>query len=171
VRVGIAELYVHGDRSSQRSDTEPTPMQVVRQVDVVEGMGIRQDVRFFRPPDPGRERPRQVSLIDEGTIWRHEALFGPIERSFIKSQIILAGDVFLPSLVDAVLVFEGGARMALSFAREPCYAMDLIKPGLRKAMENGQQGVLARVTASGTIHVGHAVDVVPSPDLQPVTLR
>jgi hypothetical protein len=98
-----------------------------------------------------------VSLIDEGTIWRHERVFGPIERSLIKAQIVLAGDLFLPRLIGRRLVFEGGAELVVSLAREPCFAMDLIAAGLREAMQGGQQGALGQVTRTGVIKVGQRV--------------
>jgi hypothetical protein len=165
VKTSVANLYIHGLRSSQEGDTAPTPMLAMRQVEAVEGWGLRQDVRYFRPPDPGRERPRQVSLIDEGTIWRHEAVFGTIDRSAIKAQIILTGDVFLPDLLGAVLTFQGGAELTLCLFRKPCFAMDLIATGLREAMKDGNQGALARVTCSGVIAVGQEVRIVPATEV------
>jgi hypothetical protein len=153
----VAAIYIHGDRSSRPEDTEPTPMLAVHEVEAVEGRGLRQDRRYFRRGDPGRDRLRQVSLIDEGTIRRHEAAFGPLNRSFIKSQIILSGDIFLPEMIGATLSFEGGAELVLSIPREPCFAMDFIAEGLREAMQGGQQGALARVTRSGIITAGQRV--------------
>jgi hypothetical protein len=153
----VVGLYVHGMRSSQPEDTAPTSMLAMPRVDAVEDMGLRQDERYFRRPDPGRNRLRQVSLIDEGTIWRHEAIFGPIDRALIKAQVILAGDVFLPDMLGAVLSFEDGAELTLAKYREPCFAMDLIAPGLRRAMQDRQQGALARVTRSGVISIGQRV--------------
>jgi hypothetical protein len=158
----VSNLYIHGLRSSEDDDTEPTPMLAMPQVDAVLSRGIQQDKRYFRPPDPGRERPRQVSLIDEGTIWRHEAAFGPIDRRFIKSQIVLSGEVFLPDLLGWKLSFEEGAELTLSIYRKPCFAMDLISPGLRESMKEGRQGALARVTRSGVIRVGQRVEILPA---------
>ena len=156
----VVSLYVHGDRPTRREDTEPTPMLAMPRVEAVEDLGLRQDRRYFRPGDPGRERKRQVSLIDEGTIRRLEQQFGPIDRSLIKAQIVLEGDVFLPGMLGSTLRFEGGAELALTIARRPCYAMDLIKSGLREAMEEDQQGALASVTRTGTIAVGNAVRIL-----------
>src|SRR5690348_5659391 len=98
IRTSVAALFTHGDRSSRPEDSGPTPMLSTERFEAVTGRGIRQDRRFFRPADIGRDRKRQVSLIDEGTIKRHEARFGPIERRFIKAQIILEGDVHLSDL-------------------------------------------------------------------------
>jgi hypothetical protein len=156
----IVGLYIHGDISTRPEDRAPTPMLAMPSLDLVEHRGIKQDRRFFRPINPGRKR--QVSLIDEGTIHRHEAVFGPINRSFIKSQIILAGDLRLPDLLGSVLVFQTGAEITLAIGREPCYAMDLIAPGLRAAMEDGEQGALGKITRSGIISLGDRVSVMPA---------
>lgn len=135
-------------------------MLAMPSLELVEHRGILQDARFFRPADPTRKR--QVSLIDEGTIGRHEALFGPINRAFIKSQVVLAGDVRLPDLLGAALVFESGAEIVLSVHREPCFAMNLIAPGLQQAMRDGEQGALGKVTRSGIIAVGDRVTIMPA---------
>ena len=156
----IAALYIHGDVGTRPEDTAPTPMLSMPSLELVEHRGIKQDRRFFRPANPARKR--QVSIIDEGTILRHEAVFGPINRSFVKSQVILTGEMQLPDLLGAVLVFQSGAEISLAIAREPCYAMDLIAPGLRAAMENGDQGALGKVTRSGLVAVGERVNVVPA---------
>jgi hypothetical protein len=159
VNTTVVGLYIHGARSTEPDDVRPTPMLAMPSVDAVEGLGLRQDIRYFRPGDPGRERSRQVSLIDEGTIWRHEAVFGPIDRAALKAQIILAGDVFLPGMLGAVLSFADGAELTLSIMRRPCYAMDLIAPGLKQAMQDGRQGAMARITASGAIRLGQRVTI------------
>jgi hypothetical protein len=156
----IAALYIHGDISTRPEDVAPTPMLAMPSLDLVEHRGIRQDRRFFRPANPARKR--QVSLIDEGTIQRHEAVFGSINRAFIKSQIILAGDIRLPELLGCVLNFESGAEVSLAVPREPCYAMDLIAQGLREAMQHGEQGALGKVTRSGVVSVGDRVTVTPA---------
>ena len=162
IQTTVAALFVHGDRSSRPEDTKPTPMLSRREVEAVEGCGLRQDRRYFTAGDPGRERKRQVSLIDEGTISRHEAVFGPIAWNTIKSQLVLSGDVHLPDLIGATLTFESGAQLTIAIPRDPCFAMDLIAPGVREAMQGGHQGALARVTSSGIIAAGMAVTVSPA---------
>lgn len=162
IQTSVAALFIHGDRSSRPEDTAPTPMLSLTEVEAVDGCGLRQDRRYFTAGDPGRERVRQVSLIDEGTIQRHEAKFGPIPWNTIKAQIVLSGDVHLSDLVGATITFESGAELTISRHRDPCFAMDLIATGLREAMQNGEQGALARVTATGIIAVGMAATVVPA---------
>lgn len=156
--VRVAALYIHGDRPSRPEDDGPLPMLSMPELDLVEGCGARQDPRYFRPPDPGRIRKRQVSVIDEETIRRHEERFGPIPWNLVKSQVVLAGDCALPDLIGRVIQFDDGPAIEVSVARVPCFAMDFIHPGLKDAMESGRQGVLAMVVASGTLrrgHVGH----------------
>src|SRR5437868_11516730 len=137
IHASVAELFIHGDRSSRPQDIGPTPMLSMQRVEAVAGRGIRQDERFFRPADIGRDRKRQVSLIDEGTIGRLEAQFGPIDRRFIKAQIVLSGDVRLPDFLGWVLELQDGPQLALALERDPCYAMDLISAGMKDAMEGG----------------------------------
>ena len=75
----------------------------------------------------------------------------------MKSQIILAGDIRLSDLLGKELIIgEGEEAAVLQFTikRDPCFAMDLIVPGLREAMKHGEQGALARVLRGGTICVG-----------------
>lgn len=157
ISTSVAALFIHGDHSSRPEDGKPTPMLSMQRVEAVTGRGIRQDRRFFRPANIGRERKRQVSLIDEGTIRRHEARFGAIERRFIKVQIVLADDIRLPDFIGCILEFERGPQLVLALHREPCYAMDFIAPGLKDAMEDGEQGALAQVLSDGEIWVGQRV--------------
>ena len=54
------------------------------------------------------------------------------------------------------------ANVTIAIPRDPCFAMDLIAPGVREAMQGGHQGALARVTSSGIIAAGMAVTVSPA---------
>jgi len=155
----IAKLFVHGPRSTRPEDSAPTAMLAVANVEAVVGMGLREDVRYYRRAPDAKERKRQVSLIDEGTISRLEASFGQIPHEFVKAQIVLAGEVDLPRLVGSILRFESGVELEIAVERKPCYAMDLIHSGLREAMEGGRQGALGRVTIGGRLAVGDAVTV------------
>jgi MOSC domain-containing protein YiiM len=72
--------------------------------------------------------------------------------------------VRLPDLLDHELIFGEGEEatiLQLTIRRDPCEAMDLITPGLREAMKNGEQGALARVVRGGRITVGQTVTVSP----------
>lgn len=155
----VAGLYVHGPRGTRPEDADTTPMLTVSSVEAVDGMGLREDSRYFRKPPDDHERKRQVSLIDEGTIRRLESQLSPMPRELIKAQIILEGEILLPALVGHSLVFPSGAVLTVAVERKPCFAMDLIAPGLREAMQNSQQGALARVTVSGFISLGDEIAI------------
>lgn len=159
----VHALFLHGPHPTRPGDVSPTPMIAIERVEVVAGKGLRGDRRFLRATRrDGSENLRQVSLIDEGTLARHEARFGPIPRELVKSQIVLAGELRLSDLTGQRITFGEGAEAAvlqLTIPRQPCFAMDLIAPGLRAAMEDGEQGALARVIAGGVIAVGQAVTV------------
>jgi len=162
METSVARLFIHGPKSTRPDDVAPTPMAAVGSVEAVEGMGLREDARYFRRTTDAHDRKRQVSLIDEATVWDLERSFGPIPPEFIKAQIVLSGEIHLPSLVGSRLRFEGGSELRISIPRIPCYAMDLIHSGLRLAMEGGRQGALARVTVSGPIVVGQTVSLEAS---------
>jgi hypothetical protein len=160
----VAGLYLHGPRPSQPGDTEPTPMIAVPEVTALAGKGLADSPeRHLRAPLPdGREHNRQVSLIDEGTLIRHRARFGPFSDAVVKSQIVLSGSVNLPELLGRELVFGAGEEavvLHLSIRRDPCEEMDLIASGLREAMRHGQQGALARVVRGGRIVLGQIVTI------------
>jgi hypothetical protein len=161
----VVALYLHGLRATMEGDTAPTPMITVAQVTALAGNGLAGDTRYLRATRrDGRENLRQVSLIDEGTLARHAARFGAFPWEYVKSQIVLAGDLRLPDQLGWRLVFgegEAAAVLQLTIRRDPCGAMDLIVPGLREAMELGEQGALARVLQGGLIAVGQQVLLLP----------
>ena len=157
----VQALYLHGPRPSRPDDLDPTPMVAVARTMALTGLGLEGDERYLNPTRKnGSENLRQVSLIDAGTLGRHEARFGPFPWEFVKSQIVLAGSLRLPDLLGRRLVFgegEEAAILELTIHRQPCYAMDLIHPGLKTAMEHGEQGALARVVRGGELRVGMTV--------------
>jgi hypothetical protein len=144
-------------------DTEPTPMIAVDEVEAITSIGLRGEPRYMRSTRrDGVENKRQVSVIDEGTLNRHRAQFGEFPLEFVKSQIVLAGDVRLPDFLGREVVFGEGddaVILQLTIKRDPCEAMDLITPGLRGAMAGGEQGALARVLRGGRIVLGQRVTI------------
>ena len=159
----VSALYLHGPRASAPDDTAPTPMIAVTEIMALMGLGLAGDVRFLKPTRRnGSENLRQVSVIDAGTLARHESRFGVIPWEVVKSQIVLAGDFRLPDRLGSRLIFgegDGAAILELTIPRQPCFAMDLIYHGLKDAMEQGEQGALARVARGGPIRVGMTVSV------------
>ena len=159
----VRALYLHGPRASVEGDIAPTPMIAVAEVEAVDGKGLAGARRHLRATRrDGKENPRQVSLIDEATLERHAARFGSFPWEFVKSQIVLEGAVDLPSLLGHRIVFgegEDAVLLELTIRRDPCFAMDLIVPGLREAMKGGAQGALARVLRGGMIRMGQQVTI------------
>jgi hypothetical protein len=165
ITTSVVALYLHGPRPTREGDTAPTPMITVAQVEAVAGKGLAGDTRYLRATRrDGRENLRQVSLIDEGTLAWHAARFGAFLWEYVKSQIVLAGDVRLPDRLGWRLVFgvgDAASVLQLTIRRDPCGAMDLIVPGLREAMQHGEEGALARVLQGGLIAVGQQVLLLP----------
>lgn len=159
----VSALFLHSPRGAQRDDTTPIAMIPVPHVEAVTATGLRGDKRFFhKTRRDGRENLRQVSLIDEGTLERLRERCGPVPTEMVKSQIVLAGSVRLTDLLGRTLTFGPGEEapvLQLTIKRDPCYIMDIITPGLQKAMENGEQGALARVVRGGLIMVGQSVTI------------
>jgi hypothetical protein len=160
----VLALFVHGPRQTMPGDTEPTPMIGVPEVEALAGLGLQgEPPRHLRRLADGRESKRQVSLIDEGTLRRHRRQFGEFPLAVVKSQVVLEGDLYLPDLLGRLIVFgeaPGAAVLELTIRRDPCEAMDLIASGLRRAMQDGEQGALARVVCGGRIVVGQTVKVL-----------
>ncbi|HVC82738.1 MAG TPA: MOSC domain-containing protein [Chloroflexota bacterium] len=163
ITTSVRALFLHGPRASEPTDPAPTPMIAVARTMALTGLGLEGDDRYLSATRRnGSENLRQVSLIDEGTLARLIDRFGPFPLEFVKSQIVLAGDIRLSDCLGHRIRFgegEDAVILELTIHRQPCYAMDLIHPGLKAAMENGEQGALARVLRGGLIEVGMPVTV------------
>ena len=119
--------------------------------------GIRENKRYFGGVNYGKPSKRQVTLIEREVIQEHaDALqhpgFAPGE---VRSNIETTG-VDLVSLIGR-RVQVGEAVLEFVEARTPCGKMDALASGLRNLMENGRQGVIARVVCDGIVCVGDAV--------------
>src|SRR5438445_377549 len=114
VTTTVRALFLHGPRPTMDGDTEPTPMIAVDEVEAITGIGLRGEERYMRATRrDGVENKRQVSLIDQGTLDRHRAQFGEFPLEFVKSQIVLAGDVHLPDFLGREVVFGEGDDAAI----------------------------------------------------------
>jgi len=121
-------------------------------------MGLVGDERKFGRKDAkGNPSRRQVSLIAREQIAQHAAALGlpGIAPGAVRSNIETAGVDLMSLLGKEVRV--GGAVLFFYEPRTPCAKMDLIVPGLRGLMGNGNQGVMAQVVCSGEIQVGDAI--------------
>ena len=140
-------------------------MVEVAQIHLVAGKGIQEDKRYFgrKSRSTGQPSRRQVTLIERETIASHSAafdvdVFSPGE---VRSNIETTG-MDLLSLVGRDVQL-GEAIIHFYEPRTPCAKMDALLPGLRAAMEDGRQGVLAFVVKSGTVAVGDFIRPVETP--------
>lgn len=121
-------------------------------------MGINGEARYFgRRTSDGAPSSRQVSLIEREQIAEHATLLGieAILPGAVRANIETFGINLVPLVGQSIQI--GSAILYLTKPRDPCDKMDRICQGLRKAMDNGKQGVLARVVRSGSIQVGDLI--------------
>lgn len=149
----VASLHMHPAKSGQ-------PLTAVDELEVVADQGIVGNGRYFGrvSSKTGRPGKRQVTLIEREVIAGHAAALG---REFIAPGAVRANiettGIDLVSLIGRK-VTVGGAILLFYEARTPCEKMDRICAGLRAAMENQKQGVLAQVVQAGAIRLGDLVE-------------
>jgi MOSC domain-containing protein YiiM len=138
-------------------------MQDVTAFEVVAGLGIRRNPRYFGRSSRSTGQPglRQVSLIAREQIIAHaHALkLDQIAPGAVRANIETE-EVDLISLIGR-RVQVGEAVLLFYEARTPCAKMDALCQGLRNLMENGRQGVLAQVVHGGQIRVGDPIILPP----------
>lgn len=149
----VASLHLHPARSGE-------PLSAVGSIDVVVEKGIVGNGRYFgrissRTGQPGK---RQVTLIERELIAWHATTLGmeTIPPGAVRANIETTGIELVPLIGRKVAV--GAAVLLFYEARTPCEEMDRICAGLRAAMENKQQGVLAQVVQAGRIRVGDLIE-------------
>ncbi len=147
----VASLHLHPEKGGE-------PLRAVDAIELVEEKGIVGNGRYFGriKKETGTPSRRQVSLIEREQIADHAMALGPIAPGAVRSNIETSG-IDLIALVGRT-VRIGTAELHLYEARKPCGKMDAIFNGLRERMENDRQGVMARVTKSGAIRVGDAIE-------------
>lgn len=131
-------------------------MMEVAHFHLVATKGIQEDKRYFgrKSRSTGQPSRRQVTLIERETIASHAAAFDVdvFRPGEVRSNIETTGIDLLSLIGREVQV--GEAIVHFFEPRTPCAKMDALIPGLRAAMEDGRQGVLAFVVQSGTVAVG-----------------
>lgn len=152
----MASLHIHPPKAG-------LPLRAVDTIHFVEGRGIEEDKRYFGRTSRSTGKPsrRQVTLIEREVIGEHAAAFGlqAIPPGNVRSNVETTG-IDLQALVGCE-VQVGEAVVRCYEARTPCDKMDALIPGLRDAMEDGRQGVLAYVVRSGVVRVGDEIRAVP----------
>lgn len=146
----VASLHLHPQAAG-------TPMLASEVFTLVAEKGIRENKRYFGRVNYGKPSKRQVTLIEREVVQEHaDALQHPgFEPGDVRSNIETTG-VDLVSLIGR-RVRVGEAVLEFVEARTPCHRMDALAQGLRALMENGRQGVIARVVRDGVVRVGDAI--------------
>lgn len=162
----VASLHVHPAVAGESLTTVP-------EFNLVAEKGIREDIRYFNRSNGGRPFKRQVTLINREMIHQHAGALGmELSPGDVRSNIETEG-VDLIALI-GLEVRVGEAVLEFVEARTPCHKMDALAPGLRALMENGRQGVIARVLQSGRVRPGDAITVVsgsPAPSGEQIQLE
>lgn len=134
------------------------PLLSVEEFTVVVGKGIKSngEGRMF-----DRNNLRQVSLIEREQLAKHaESLghpgFAPGEA---RSNIETKGLDLIKLIGRNIRI--GEAELRIYQSRTPCHKMDLLAPGLRERMMDGQQGIMAEVVQSGIIRAGDYIAPLP----------
>ena len=160
----VASLHLHPPAPGD-------PLTPVEFIDVETNQGIAGEPRYFNriSRSTGKPSRRNVSLINREQIAGHAAALGieSIPPGAVRANIETAG-VDLVSLVGQHIQI-GDAVLFLFEPRRPCGKMDAVCAGLRERMENGRQGVVARVALSGRIRVGDSISLagLPAANLEP----
>lgn len=151
----VASLHLHPAKAG-------AAMISVTSIDVETDKGIMGNGRYFgRRSLGGQPGKRQVTLIEREQIAEHgNALHISIGPGVVRSNIETT-DIDLMALIGQ-RVRVGTAILEFYEARTPCSKMDAICTGLRSIMENGRQGVLAKVIQSGRVAIGDSIAPINS---------
>jgi len=133
----VSHLFLKPDHGS--------PMHEVREVEAVDGKGLKGDISFGRGI-------RQVLIMEAETV-EHFGL-GP---GMARENLLVTG-LRLADIPRGGLVTVGEALLEVTGDCTPCSFMDELRPGLQNAIR-GKRGIIARVVTGGTIRVGDPVAV------------
>jgi MOSC domain-containing protein YiiM len=148
----VASLHLHPPESG-------APLLSANTIELITGKGILGDNRYFArlsrsAGEPGR---RQVSLMAREQISKHAVALGlqTIPPGAVRANIETLGIDLVALIGQHVSI--GGAVLHFYEARTPCMKMDAICVGLRKLMEDQNQGVMAEVIRPGCARVGDSI--------------
>ena len=140
-------------------------MRHADEIEVVVGKGIRRNGRFYGRTNrfTGAPSRRHVSIIAREQLSEHIAALGleSLPPGRVRSNIETVG-VNLMALVGCHVAI-GEAVLHFYEPRTPCAKMDALHAGLRAAMENQRQGVMAEIIKPGKIRIGDALRPISSP--------
>lgn len=150
----VASLHLHPVAGGQ-------PMVPVDAMSLVAEKGIADNPRYFaRRSALGRPHKRQVSLIEREQIATHATELGveSIPPGAVRSNVETTGIDLIALIGRKVRI--GGAVVIIREARTPCEKMDRVVPGLRTAMQENRQGVIAQVLESGPVRIGDSIEAL-----------
>jgi len=133
-------------------------MEHVSATELVTGRGVAGDPRYFtRAEDPGKPLRRQVTIIGQEQMATHAATLGlmSLPLGCVRANIETSGIEWRECVGRRIRL--GQAVLEVQELRTPCAKMDAVVPGLRAAMDDGRQGVIAAVVQSGRVATGDAV--------------
>jgi len=158
----IASLHVHPAERNQKK--APTKMIAEPHMDLVQGKGIVQDVRYFdtKNKSSGKANKNHVSLMtrEEIASFKCDLLPGDVRSNIELNGSILSGEVTLADLIHKNVRIGQDAVLHIYKLRTPCWQMDVLQPGLQASMRHGRQGVIAEVVHSGRISIGDTISIV-----------
>jgi MOSC domain-containing protein YiiM len=129
------------------------PMQLVRSVTLLEGLGIEGDKHA------SAASKRQVLLADKEALDAVGVLPGTIKENVTVEGVDVMG------LPEGTRVHLGrSAVLEITAICEPCFRMDEIRDGLKQELE-GRRGMVSRVVRGGTINVDDTITIERSEPL------
>jgi MOSC domain-containing protein YiiM len=150
----VASLHIHPQVAGE-------PLIEIREFNLVAEKGIAENKRYFGRVNYGKPSKRQVTLIEREVIDQHATALGAhFDPGQVRSNIETTGIDLIALIGQEVQI--GEAILIFVEPRTPCHKMDALAPGLRALMENGRQGVIARVSKSGRIRPGDSIQPIPA---------
>jgi MOSC domain-containing protein YiiM len=152
MRGRVASLHIHPPRPGD-------PLIEVSEFNLIAEKGIREDKRYFARVNYGKPSKRQVTLIEREVVEEHAAAVeSDFDHGDVRSNIETTGINLIELIGKDVRV--GEAILHFVEPRTPCAKMDALAPGLRALMENGRQGVIARVIQGGRVQPGDSIEAI-----------
>lgn len=137
-------------------------MRAVNEIEVVAGMGITGEPRYFGKISrkTGKPSRRQISLMEREQVAEHATALSLelIPPGAVRANIETTGIDLIKLIGKQIQI--GEATLFLFEPRKPCRQMDAICASLRELMENDRQGVMAEVIRPGSIRCDDPITCV-----------
>jgi len=124
------------------------PMNQVRSADLIENLGLKNDVHAIA------DSSRQLLLLEKEILDAMGLAVGVVRENITTEGIRLMG---LP--YKTRLRLGADAVIEITKSCSPCHRMDEIRPGLLKEI-TGRRGMLARVVTGGVIRRNDSIAVI-----------